>query len=158
MWHKFYKKMLPFCLAIMVAATAFSPNVPVYGASIEDTGDIVTVSDTSTVLTRGNFLNYGTIAMSKVSSTRILISGLTVAHRYCDKLGVTLYLEQSTDGVNYAAYRHWDFWGQNKDMFSQTLELIIKPGCWYRLKGTHVAIVGNDGESTSTITKGIYVN
>ena len=80
MWHKFYKKVLSFCLAIMMATTVFSPNISVYGASIEDTEEVVTVSDTSTVLTRGNFLNYGTIAMSKVSSTRIMISEIGRAH------------------------------------------------------------------------------
>lgn len=160
MWHKFSKKMLSFFMAIMVAATAFSSSIPVYGATDGDTfyEDVVEVTDTSTVLTRGNFLNYGTVAMSKVSSTRILISGATSAHRVCDKLGVSLYLEQSKDGVNYSSYRHWDFWGENRSMFSQTLELIIKPGYWYRLGGGHVAIMGNDGESTTTITKGLYVN
>jgi len=160
MWHKLYKRVLSLCLAIIVTATTFSFHVSVYGAS--DVGsfseDVTTVSDTNTVLTRGNFLNYVTIAMSKVSSTRILITGVTSAHRVCDKLGVGLYLEQSSDGVHYASYRHWNFWGQNEDVFSQTLELIIKPGCWYRLRGTHIAIVGNDGESVSTITEGLYVN
>ncbi len=160
MLQRLYKKALPFCLAIMLAIFAFSSNVPVYGASDGNSihEEVVEVSDTSTVLTRGNFLNYGTVAMSKVSSTRVLISGITVAHKVCDKLGVSLYLERSSDGVNYTSYRHWDFWGENKDMFSQTLELIVLPGYWYRLGGGHIAIMGNDGESTTTITKGLYVN
>ncbi len=155
----FYKKLLPFFLMIMMTVTAFSPNVSVYGAS--DNGsldkDIVEVSDTTHVLTRGNYLSFGSVTLSKVSSTRVLMTGVTACHRVCDRVGVALYLEQSIDGVNYASYRHWRFAGENENSHAETIELIVQPGYWYRLSGAHVAIVGNDGESVSTMTDGIYV-
>lgn len=159
MRHKLYKKVLSFCLAIMMAVAAFLPSVPTYGASDDALPDkeVVEVSDTSTILTRGNFLNYGSVMLSKESSTRVLITGITVAHVKCDKLGVGLYLEQSSDGANYGNYRHWYFWEANASMFSQTLEVIVPSGYWYRLGGSHVALKGSDGESTTTMTNGIYV-
>lgn len=159
MLHRCYKKLLSLCLAIVMVVVAFSSYVPVYGFSSEDFLDknVTGVSDTSTILTRGNFLNYGTVLLSKVSSTRVLITGATSAHVECDKLGVGLYLEQSSDGVSYGSYRHWYFWEANSSIFSQTLEVIVPSGYWYRLGGSHVALEGSDGESTTTMTKGIYV-
>lgn len=157
MRHKFYKKVLSFCLAIMMAV--FLPSVPTYGASDEVLLDkeVVEVSDTSKILTRGNFLDYGSVMLSKKSSTRVLITGITAAHVKCDKLGVGLYLERSSDGVNYGNHRHWYFWEANSSTFIQTLEVIVPSGYWYRLGGSHVAIEGSDGESTTTMTNGIYV-
>ena len=159
MRHRFYKKVLSICLAVMMAVAAFLPSVPTYGASddaIPDEG-VVEVSDTSKVLTRGNFLDYGSVLMSKKSSTRVLITGITAAHVECDKLGVGLYLEQSSDGVNYGSYRQWYFWGENSILHTETLEVIVPSGYWYRLGGSHVALKGSDGESTTTMTNGIYV-
>ena len=159
MRHIFYKKILPFFLMIIVAVTVLLPNALVYGASCDNSfgEDVVEVSDTEYVLTRGNYLNFGSVALSKVSSTRVLMTGVTVCHRICDKVGVALYLEQSKDGVHYDSYRHWRFAGQNENSHSETLELIVQSGYWYRLAGAHVAIMGSDGESVTTMTDGIYV-
>ena len=159
MRHIFYKRILPFCLMFMMAVATFLPNVSVYGAVGDSPPDedVVEVSDTNRVLSRGNYLNFGTVMLSKVSSTRVLISGMTVCHRVCDKIGIGLYLEQSTDGVNYGPYRQWNLGCENNDTYSVSLELIVQPGYWYRLGGGHVAVMGNTGESVTTMTDGIYV-
>lgn len=143
----------------IITVAAFSPNVSVYG-SVGDSfldEEIIEVSDTSRVLTRGNYLNYGTVLMSKVSSTRVLITGMTICHRTSDKVGVSLYLEQSTDGVHYGPYRQWNFWCENEDTYSVSLEVIVQPGYWYRLGGGHVAVMGSEGESVTTKTDGLYI-
>lgn len=141
----------------------FLPNNLVYGASedksiyedvVEDTD---TVTDTSTILTRGNFLNYGTVSMTKVSSTRVRITGITEAHRTCDKLGVDLYLYKSSDGTNFSSHRQWYFSKENDHVLGQTLEVIVPSGYWYRLGGGHVAVLNNEGESTTTMTNRLYV-
>lgn len=159
MLHRLWNKVLPLCLLIMVAAVVCFPTVPVYadsdGSSLYE--DVVEVSDTTTVRTRGNLLDFGTVLMSKVSPTRVLITGITAAHVQCDKLGVGLYLERSSDGENYGSYRHWYFWGKDDTSFTQSLELIVPTGYWYRLGGSHVAIKGEDGESVTTLTKGLYM-
>lgn len=148
----------------MVATAAFLPNTLVYGAS-EDKSiyadvleDADTVTDTSTILTRGNLLNYGTVTMTKVNSMCVRISGITQAHRVCDTLGLDLFLYKSSDGENFSNYRKFPFTKGNDHKLYQTLEVIVPSGCWYRLGGGHVAVLGNDGESTTTMTKGIYVN
>lgn len=154
-----YKKILPFFLTVIVAVVALSPNISVYGA-VDDSfldKNVTEVSDTNHVLTRGNYLNFGSVTLSKVSSTRVLMTGITACHRVCDKTVVGLYLDQSTDGVHYNSYRHWVFTGTNESLHTETIELIVQPGYWYRLGGGHVAIMGNDGESVTTMTDGIYV-
>lgn len=147
----------------MVAATIFLPSTLVYGASddksiYEDiTEDIDTVTDTSSILTRGNLLDYGTVSMTKVSSTRVRITGITAAHRVCDKLGVDLFLYKSSDGETFSNYRKFSFTKENDSLYGQTLEVIVPSGCWYRLGGGHVAVLNNDGESTTTMTNRLYV-
>lgn len=159
MLHRLWNKMLPLCLVIMMAAVVCFPTVPVYADSDGNSlyEDVVEVSDTTTVRTRGNFLDHGTVLMSKVSPTRILVTGITAAHVQCDKLGVGLYLERCTDGKNYGNYRHWYFWLENVDTHTETLELIVPTGYWYRLRGSHVAIEGENGESVTTLTDGLYM-
>ena len=88
---------------------------------------------------------------------KVRLTGDTAAHRVCDKLGVALFLEQSKDGVNYNSYRQWKFSKENDSFFWKGLEVIVPAGYWYRLGGGHVAIVGNEGESVTTLTNGVYV-
>lgn len=159
MLHRLWNKVLPLCLVIMMAAVVCFPTVLVYADSggISLYEDVVEVSDTTTVRTRGNFLNYGTVQMTKISPTRVQITGITAAHVQCDKLGVGLYLERGRDSQNYGNYRHWYFWKENDTSYYQTLELIVPTGYWYRLSGSHVAIKGEDGESVTTLTDGLYM-
>lgn len=163
MRHKLYKRLSLFCTTVMVAATVFLPSTLVYGASedksiyadvVEDTD---TVTDISTILTRGNLMNYGMVTMTKVSSTRVRISGITQAHRVCDTLGLDLFLYKSSDGENFSNYRKFALSKKNDFELYQTLEVIVPSGCWYRLGGGHVAVLGNDGESTTTMTNRLYV-
>ena len=159
MLHRLWNKMLPLCLVIMMAAVVCFPTVSVYADSNESSlyEDVVEVSDTTTVRTRGNLLNFGSVQMTKVSPTRVQITGVTAAHVQCDKLGVGLYLERGRDGQNYGNYRHWYLWKENDTSYYQTLEVIVPTGYWYRLGGSHVAIKGEDGESVTTLTDGLYM-
>lgn len=161
MRHKLYKKLSLICLSAMMAVAVFSPNTLVYGAVDKGASiyeDVRQVTDRATVLTRGNYLNYGTVTLTQIDLMKIRITGDTAAHRVCDRLGLGLYLEQSSDGEKYTSYRHWKFSKENDSFFWKGLELIVPGGYWYRLGGGHVAVVGNDGESITTLTKGLYVH
>lgn len=164
MRHKLFKRLSLFCTTVMVAAVTFLPNTLVYGAPEDKSiyADVVedadTVTDTSTILTKGNLINYGTVTMTRVSSTRVRITGITQAHRVCDTLGLDLFLYKSSDGENFSNYRKWPFTKKNDDILGQTLEVIVPSGYWYRLGGGHVAVLNGDGESTTTMTNRLYVN
>lgn len=161
MLYKLYKKISIFCLIFTIVSGVYPSSALVYGA-VGDTSsfydDVTEVSDRSTVLTKGNFLNYGTITLTKIDLMKIRITGDVAAHRVCDKLGLDLFLERSSDGDNFDNYRIWQFTKENDSFFWKGLELIVPGKQWYRLRGSHIAILGNDGESVATLTKGLYVN
>lgn len=159
--HKMHKKLALICFAFIMATTIFLPNTLVYGAAANNTSiydDVAEVTDKKTVLTRGNFLNYGTITLTRIDIMKIRITGDVAAHKVCDKLGLDLFLEKSSDGEYFESYRQWQFTKENDSFFWKGLELIVPGKQWYRLRGSHIAILGNDGESVVTLTKKLYVN
>lgn len=160
MRHKLYKKLSIFCLSVLMIVAMLSPNTLVYGASNGKTvldKSVEEVTDRNTVLTRGNFLSYGTVTLTRIDYMKVRLVGDTAAHRVCDILGIDLFLEQSEDGEHYKSYRQWSFSKENDSFFWKGLEVIVPAGYWYRLGGGHVAVVGNEGESVTTLTNGIYV-
>ena len=154
------KKIALLCSVAIMITTVFAPGTFVYGAP-NDTSicdDVSEISDKSTILTRGNYLNYGAVTLTKLDSMKIRISGETAAHRVCDKLTVGLYLYRSSDGVHYENYRHWSFEKQNGSYFWKVLEVIVPSGYYYAISGSHMAFVGGEGESTATYASGLWVN
>lgn len=160
MRHRLYKKLSFFCVTVLIAIAVLSPNTLAYGASDEGIvldKSVAEVTDKNTVLTRGNFLSYGTVTLTRIDLMKVRLVGDTAAHRVCDILGIDLFLQRSKDGVNYDSYREWSFSKKNDSFFWMGLEVIVPAGYWYRLAGGHVAVVGNEGESVTTLTDGIYV-
>lgn len=162
MQTKFHKKLATFCTLVIVLATVFTPSTLVYGApndsSLSLYEDVTEISDKSIIRARGSYLNYGAVTMTKISSTRIRISGETAAYQVCDKLGIHLYLYRSSDGVNYENYRDWYFSKKDGSYFWKVLELIVPSGYYYAIAGGHTAIVGDDVEMTTTYAEGLWVN
>lgn len=160
MWRKFCRKTALFCTLALLLTTAVMPNTLVYGAPNEMSlyEDVTEVSDKSTILTRGNYLNYGAVTLTKLDSMKIRISGETAAHKVCDSLFVDLYLLRSSDGEHYENYRNWSFEKQNGSYFWKVLEVIVPPGYYYAISGIHTAVFNGDGEMTSTYASGLWVN
>ena len=88
MQRGFFRKLTLFYVLAIVLVTVLAPNTVVYGAPNDASlyEDVTEISDKSTILTRGNYLNYGAVTLTKIDSMRIRISGETAAHRVCDKL------------------------------------------------------------------------
>ncbi|MCI8730911.1 MAG: hypothetical protein HFH57_07185 [Lachnospiraceae bacterium] len=155
-----YKKFVLFFMAAIMMVTIFSPSSLVYGAPVERSiyDDVTEISDKSTILSRGNYLNYGAVTLTKLDSMKIRISGETAAHRVCDTLVVDLYLYRSKDGERYENYRDWSFKKQNGSYFWKVLEVIVPSGYYYAIGGNHMAFYNGDGESTTTFAAGLWVN
>lgn len=160
MRHKFYKKLALFCMIAMALVSVLAPGTLVYGApnNMSLYEDVSEISDKSTVLTRGNYLNYGAVTLTQLDSMKIRISGETAAHRVCDKLGISLYLYRSSDGVNYENYRDWTFSKSNGSYFWKVLEVIVPSGYYYAIAGSHTAVFNGEGEITTTYAEGLWVN
>ncbi len=160
MKDRLYKKFVLLFMAAIMMASVFSPSTLVYGAPVERSiyDDVTEISDKSTILSRGNYLNYGAVTLTKLDSMKIRISGETAAHRVCDALVVDLYLYRSKDGEHYENYRDWSFEKQNGSYFWKVLEVIVPSGYYYAIGGNHMAFYNGDGESTITYAEGLWVN
>ena len=160
MQRKFRKKTALFCIVVMLLTVVFTPNTAVYGAPNETSfyEDVTEISDKSTILTRGNYLNYGAVTLTKLDSMKIRVSGETAAHRVCDTLVVSLYLYRRSDVEHYENYRNWTFEKKNGSYFWKVLEVIVPSGYYYAVAGNHAAVFNGDGEMTTTYAEGLWVN
>ena len=160
MRHKFYKKLALFLVLVTALVTVFTSGTLIYGApngtSLYE--DITEISDKSTVLTRGNYLNYGAVTLTKLDSMKVRISGETAAHKVCDSLFVDLYLYRSKDGINYEHYREWSFEKRNGSYFWKVLEVIVPSGYYYTIAGIHKAVFNGEAEMTRAYAEGLWVN
>lgn len=105
---------------------------------------------------RGNHLNYGRSSVTKLSSTKVHVSGITQCHHLCDTVYLTLSLERKVNG-SYGTYRTWEFTANNVGYLNKGIDIIVPSGYYYRVRGYHAAKDGSK-ESTATLTKGILIN
>lgn len=57
----------------------------------------------------------------------------------------------------YSTYKSWDFTKNNDTSLSQSINVIVPSGYYYRVRGYHAAKEGGVKESTTTLTNGILV-
>lgn len=114
--------------------------------------------DTEYSLLRGSDLNFGTVKISKLSNTEVGIYGLTQAHHICDKLFLSLYLEQKVNGV-YSTYDYWHYTAKDVSSLEKTMKVLVPSGYYYRVRGYHAAadLDAHTKESASTLTSGIWI-
>lgn len=111
--------------------------------------------DTSYSLLRGNNLASGNMKISRLSSHKINIYGVTQCHHACDEVWLEIYLEQKTsDG--YGTYKYWQYKDTNVTSLSKSLNVLVPSNHYYRVRGYHAAKDGSK-ESTTTLTQGIWV-
>lgn len=112
--------------------------------------------DTSYSLLRGNYLNYGTADIRRLSSNEIHISGTTQCHRVCDMVYLELYLERDDGGGDYSSYKSWEFSKENASSLVRGMDVSVPSGYYYRVRGYH-AVEDGSFEGTSTVTSGVWV-
>ncbi len=140
------------CMMVAMPVQASSILDEVTG--VETTEDFA--EDTSTILTRGNYLNLGHMKISKLASNKINIYGLTQCHKECDRAYLYVYLEQKVDG-SYGTYKSWKFEDTNVTSLEKSINVIVPSGHYYRVRGYHAAKEGTTKESTTTLTDGVLV-
>lgn len=158
MKKKFLKKVSTVILAGMLAILS---AMPVSAASLLDEvtpleTDADFAEDTGYGLMRGNYLNFGTTQIKKLSSNEINIYGLTQGHVFCDTIYLSLYLERKVNGT-YTTYKSWDFTGKNVPSLDRSINVIVPRGYYYRVRGYHAAKEGRIRESATTMTSGVLV-
>lgn len=121
--------------------------------------DKTEVEDTVMKLTRGNILNKGTTKCTNAGDSKVTVSGLTVAHVVCDKLYLSLSLDQyDSNNKSWSSYEIWSLTKENASIFLDSYTVDVDPGYYYRVRGVHAAEKGETYESVETCTDGIMIN
>ena len=120
--------------------------------------NVDTVSDKVDLLQRSGHLDFGEISLTKLSPTRAAIFGTTQAYHTCPELQLNLYVDKyDTDTQEWEQWRYWEFSENNVDSLTRELEIIVRSGYYYSVRGYHTCIHGDVMETAETITDGLYI-
>jgi hypothetical protein len=108
-------------------------------------------------LLRGSYLNSGDIKISKMSSYKVHVYGMTLCTRETAKVYLSLALERKVNG-NYSTYETWEFSTTNATSLVKGIDVSVPSGYYYRARGYHVAKDSGTTETVNTLTSGIWVN
>ena len=156
------KKFLSLLLAVMLLAGCFSANVwaeetvyPKVTHSYISTEDFA--SDEWSVDQRGAYLLSGTSSISRPDNTHINISGNTNATRTCDKIRLTLFVEQSESyATGYYTYKSYSYSADNVYQLTKGIsDIKVERGYYYRVKGVHSVTENGITETTNSVTNPI---
>lgn len=116
------------------------------------------VSDKVNLLQRNGHLDFGSISLTKLSPTRASIFGTTQAYHTCPTLRLNLYVDKyNVDTGEWSQWRYWEFSAENVDHISKSLEIIVRSGYYYSVRGYHICVHDDVVESAETITDGLYI-
>ena len=148
--------LMGWCMAsaVVVSADSLDKNVLYDGSALID-GD--TAEDTVTILTRGNHLAQGRGQITNQGNRKVYVVGTTTCHKTCDKVICNLYLEQLSDNGNWYTYKYWTGYDTNVYTYSQSRTVSVAGGHWYRVRGSHSAILNGVTESVGSYTDGIWI-
>ena len=105
---------------------------------------------------RGTYLAYGQAKVMRAGTRKVSISGGTMANSICDELSLALYLDESSDSVNYGTIGVYHYSDTNDACVSGYEEDIkVTSGYYYSVRGVHRVTEGNVTETTDTCTDAI---
>lgn len=156
------KKFLSLLLAVMLLAGCFHVNAyaeetiyPKVIHSYTATEDFA--SDDWSTAQRGAYLLNGRSSISRTDSTHISISGNTNATQTCDKIRLTLYVEQSESyATGYYTYKTYIYSADNVYQLGKEIsDIKVDRGYYYRVKGVHSVTENGITETTDSVTNPI---
>lgn len=161
MRYIFKKLMIVGCMAAVIFV-----QKPVYAEGLDELGtvvdgslltDLLEVKADSRDLLRGNYLSYGTSGLVNHEDGTVTAGGSTVAHVVCDKVYLTLTLQQKV-GDDWYDYRTWKRTKTEASSLSKEYTVEVPSGFFYRVQGVHlVEENGDNSESQVTLTNGVWV-
>lgn len=161
------KKTVKMMLSVITAMTMVCTPWTAFAAGLDEAGQIVDgseltlsdfVDDESLVLARGAHLAKGTVTINNLGNRVVGLSGNTTCHVDCDTVICNIYLEQKNDEGNWYTYDYWNFSTTDDHGLLVSTTCDVEGGHWYRAKGSHIAILNNAIESTTTATDGIWID
>ena len=153
------KKLLSVTLSLVLLLGCFNLNVfaeetvyPKVSHAYTTTEDFA--SDEWFVAQRGAYLGNGTSSITREDSTHINISGSTNATQTCDKVRLTLYVEQSESyATGYSTYKTYSYSAENVYQLVKGISNItVERGYYYRVTGVHSVTECSVTETTNSVT------
>lgn len=148
------------CLFLLVGIILLGSSLTVCAEEITPAGYHVydvqenEVTDTWYGIARGDYLRSGSSKLTEDSKGYARCSGTTYAHRDSDRVYVSIFLDQSDNGVD--GWGTIDYW-TNEALNDSTVS--VKSGVYkvernkyYRVKGGHSVTQGGKVEETTTCT------
>lgn len=137
-----------FNLAAFAAETTY-PKVTHVFTSEEDFA-----SDDWSTDQRGAYLLNGRSTIGRADNTHIHISGNTNATQTCDKVRLTLYVEQSESySTGYSTYKTYSYSAENVYKLTKEISNIeVDRGYYYRVFAVHSVTEGGVTETTDSVT------
>ena len=107
---------------------------------------------------RGTYLSYGTATLSKQSAHVLNVWGSTTCYKTSDQVKVTLHLQKLVGGTWTTVTTLDTKTAYNTNYVSNSKNVTVTGGYYYRIFGSHVAVKGKVTESTSSATDGMWVS
>lgn len=156
------KKLLSVTLSVFLLLGCFHLNVSAAEAVYPKVSHAYTTtedfaSDEWSVAQRGAYLGSGVSSIARADSTHINISGSTNAMQTCDKVRLTLYVEQSESyATGYSTYKTYSYSAENVYQLVKGISNIsVERGYYYRVTGVHSVTEGSVTETTNSVTNPI---
>ena len=156
------KRLLSLVLCVMLSVGCFCVNSFAQEATYPRASHVYTTtedfsSDEWSVDQRGAYLSSGTCSIARADSTHINISGLTTCTRTCDKVILTLYVEQSSSyATGYSTYKSYHYTAE--DVYSLVKEISnikVDKGYYYRVAAVHSVTHNGVTETNNSVTNPI---
>lgn len=105
-------------------------------------------------IARGTYLRDGTSGIKDAGSGRVSVSGTTTAHKICDTIRASVYLDESSDGgKTFGQIGSYYFSEQNtSSCHGSKANISVTTGWYYMVRGGHSATKGSTTEMITTRT------
>lgn len=158
---KIKKKILSMLLSFIIMGGIWIPKeLVVHAEEIEVSGycEYTDTEEESIVhwyaVARGTYLKEGICSVSRAGKGKVTVSGTTTAHKVCDTIRASVYLDESSDGGNSFGQIGSYYFSENNttSCHGSKANISVTSGWCYMARGGHSATKGSTTESMTTYT------
>lgn len=155
------KKILLFLLGLAIIGGIWPPmEMIVYAEEIEVPGycEYIETEGETIVhwygIAKGTYLKEGICGVVNAGKGKVTVSTTTTAHKVCDTVRASVYLDESSDGgKSFGQIGSYYFSEKNtSSCHGSKADISVTSGWYYMARGGHSATKGSTTESTTTYT------
>lgn len=155
------QKLLSFLLGIaMIGSVWFPVRVVAHAEEVEVPGYCeYTETEVESIvhwyaIARGTYLKDSICTIKDAGKGKVGVSGTTTAHKVCDTIRVSVYLDESSDGGKSFSQIGSYYFSRNgaSNCYGSKTDISVTSGWYYMARGGHSATKGSTTESTTTYT------